>query len=46
MVGRVLPPAEEQVAEHALRERYGFGRELFERVMDILRVDMCYLELS
>jgi len=46
MVGRVLLPAEEHVAEQALRERYGFGRELFERAMDILRVDMCYLELS
>lgn len=46
MVGRVLPAAEEHVAEQALRERYGLGRELFERAMDILRVDMGYLELS
>lgn len=46
MVGRMLAPAEEHVAEQALRERYGLGRELFERAMDVLRVDMCYLELS
>ena len=26
--------------------RYGLGRELFERTMDLLRVDMCFLEIT
>ena len=43
---RVLPPAEEARAEQALAQRYGLGRELFERTMDLLRVDMCFLELT
>ncbi len=43
---RVLEAHEEQIAEDALRRRYGLGRELFERAMDILRVDMCYLEIE
>lgn len=43
---RVLDGGEETVAERALAERYGLGRELFERAMDQLRVDMCYLELT
>ncbi len=43
---RVLEPAEELPAERALAARYGLGRELFERAMDILRVDMCYLEIA
>ena len=42
--GRALESAEEPVAERAIRGRYGFGRALFERTMDILRVDMAYLE--
>ena len=29
-------------AEHALASRYGSGRALFEHVMDLMRVDMCY----
>jgi uncharacterized protein len=37
--------AQELTAERALAARYGLGRELFERAMDLLRVDMCYLEL-
>ena len=28
------------------RARYGLGRELFERAMDVLRVDMCFLEIT
>jgi len=44
--GRVLPPEEEPTAEEALSRRYGFGRAAFERVVDLLRVDMCYLELT
>jgi PPOX class probable F420-dependent enzyme len=43
---RTLGAAEERVAEHALVARYGFGRELFERTMDVLRVDMCFLEIT
>jgi hypothetical protein len=43
---RMLEPAEEPAAERALSERYGFGRECFERAMDLLRVDMCFLEIT
>lgn len=44
---RVLRAEEEEaVAEHALANAYGFGRALFERAMDLLRVDMCYLEIT
>jgi PPOX class probable F420-dependent enzyme len=43
---RELAPAEEPVAERALSARYGLGRELFERTMDLLRVDMCFLEIT
>ena len=45
MSARVLSEEEEALAERALAERYGLGRELFERTMDLLHVDMCYLEL-
>ena len=43
---RVLGREREHTAEHALRSRYGLGRALFERAMDLLRVDMCYLEIT
>jgi PPOX class probable F420-dependent enzyme len=43
---RVLDADEEPVGERALAARYGLGREIFERAMDILRVDMCYLEIT
>jgi uncharacterized protein len=43
---RVLTEAEEPLAERALARRYGLGRELFERAMDALRVDMCFLEIT
>jgi PPOX class probable F420-dependent enzyme len=43
---RTLAPVEEQVAERALAARYGLGRALFERTMDLLRVDMCFLEIT
>ena len=43
---RTLGPAEEAVAERALAARYGLGRALFERTMDLLRVDMCFLEIT
>lgn len=43
---RELATGEEALAEHALRRRYGLGRALFERTMDLLRVDMCFLEVT
>ena len=43
---RVLEGARELLAERALAARYGLGRELFERAMDLLRVDMCFLEIA
>ena len=43
---KVLAQAEEPRAERALAQRYGLGRELFERVMDLMRVDMCFLEIT
>ncbi|MFI4984842.1 MAG: PPOX class F420-dependent oxidoreductase [Solirubrobacterales bacterium] len=42
---RVLAAEEEPLAERALAARYGPGRALFERAMDMLHVDMCYLEI-
>jgi PPOX class probable F420-dependent enzyme len=42
---RVLGPEEEPVGERALVARYGLGRALFEWAMDVMRVDMCYLEI-
>jgi PPOX class probable F420-dependent enzyme len=44
--GRVLEADGEPLAERALARRYGIGRALFERAMDMLRVDMCFLELT
>jgi hypothetical protein len=44
--GRVLGGEEELIAERTLAARYGFGRELFELAMDLMRVDMCYLEVA
>jgi PPOX class probable F420-dependent enzyme len=43
---RVLGGEEELLAERTLAARYGLGRELFERAMDLMRVDMCYLEIT
>jgi len=43
---RMLASEREPTAERALAERYGFGRELFERTMDLLRIDMCFLEIT
>jgi PPOX class probable F420-dependent enzyme len=43
---RVLGAGEEPRAERALVARYGLGRALFERAMDVLRVDMAYLEIT
>jgi hypothetical protein len=42
----VLAREQEAIAERVLASRYGLGRELFERAMDIMRVDMCYLEIT
>lgn len=44
--GRILPDDEELIAERALAHRYGRVREAFERIVDLMRVDMCYLELT
>jgi hypothetical protein len=41
----VLSAEEEGLAERALAARYSRGRALFEWAMDVLRVDMCYLEI-
>jgi PPOX class probable F420-dependent enzyme len=43
---RILAAAEEPRAEHTLAARYGLGRWLFERGVDLMRVDMCYLEIT
>jgi uncharacterized protein len=43
---RVLPLELEPLAERALQARYGLGRALFEWAMDVMRVDMCYLEIT
>jgi len=44
---RVLAVEEEEaIAERTLAARYGLGRKLFERAMDLMRVDMCYLEIT
>jgi hypothetical protein len=43
---RMLSPAEEPIAERALDTRYGFGRAIFEWTMDVMRVDMGYLEIT
>jgi PPOX class probable F420-dependent enzyme len=44
--GRVVASDEESIAERALASRYGLIRAIFERAMDLIRVDMCYLELT
>jgi PPOX class probable F420-dependent enzyme len=38
--------ADEARAERALAARYGLGRVLFELVADLMRVDMCYLQIT
>ncbi|MHB8234623.1 MAG: PPOX class F420-dependent oxidoreductase [Solirubrobacteraceae bacterium] len=43
---QVLAPEREPRAERTLSRRYGFGRALFEGTMDVLRVDMCFLEIT
>ncbi len=42
----MLSPGEEPHAERVLTGRYGLGRALFEWMMDRLRVDMGYLEIT
>ena len=46
MRGSVLDAHEENTAERALANRYGFLRALFEHTMDFMREEMCYLELT
>ncbi len=44
--GRLLESAGDELrAERALAGRYGLGRAFFEATMDLLRVDMGYLEI-
>jgi len=43
--GRLLGVEEESIAERTLASRYGVGRALFELAMDLMRVDMGYLEI-
>lgn len=43
---RLLPGAQEPIAERALAGRYGLGRALFEWTMDVLRIDMGYLKIT
>jgi PPOX class probable F420-dependent enzyme len=43
---RMLPVADERIAERTLATRYGLGRAIFEWAMDVLRVDMGYLEIT
>jgi uncharacterized protein len=43
---RMLPGAREQIAERTLAARYGLGRAIFEWAMDLLRIDMGYLEIT
>jgi PPOX class probable F420-dependent enzyme len=45
-LGSIVPAEGEAFAERVLAARYGLGRELFERTMDLLRVDMCYLRID
>jgi PPOX class probable F420-dependent enzyme len=43
---RMLAAEEEPLAERTLAARYGLGRVIFEWTMDVLRVDMGYLEIT
>jgi PPOX class probable F420-dependent enzyme len=45
-IAKVLSSTEESVAERALATRYGLGRAIFEWAMDMMRVDMGYLEIT
>jgi PPOX class probable F420-dependent enzyme len=45
--GRLLDSAGDELrAERTLAGRYGLGRAIFEATMDLLRVDMGYLEIT
>ena len=39
-------PSTSRAPSERCRARYGLGRELFELTMDVLRVDMCFLEIT
>jgi PPOX class probable F420-dependent enzyme len=43
---RMLSAEDEPLAERTLATRYGLGRAIFEWAMDLLRVDMGYLEIT
>jgi uncharacterized protein len=44
--GFLVEHEDELTAECPLAERYGLGREFFERTMDIMRIEMCYLRFE
>jgi hypothetical protein len=43
---RLLDSGEEHAAERAIRRKYGLVRAFCALVQDLLRVDMCYLEIT
>jgi len=43
---KIAPPEQEEIAERALKARYGLGRTIFEATVDLMRIDMCYLEIT
>jgi PPOX class probable F420-dependent enzyme len=43
---KMLASEDEALAERVLAARYGLGRAIFEWAMDVLRVDMGYLEIA
>lgn len=43
---RILGHRQEPTAERALATRYGLGRAIFEWAMDVMRVDIVYLEIT
>ena len=43
---KMLAIEDEPLAERVLAARYGLGRAIFEWAMDVLRVDMGYLEIA
>ena len=43
---RILPPDEEEVAEHAIQSNYGAGRKVFEGMGDRMGVEAVYIEVT
>jgi len=44
--GFLVAREDELSAERALAESYGLGRECFERAMDVMCIEMCYLRFE